>query len=74
VANFSVATDETYKTRTANGRSARMAQMWCGAAGGNRAAVFEEGFADFYRGPIQSREWQDKEGQKRRVLKLWRTI
>ena len=67
VANFSVATDETYKDKAGDrqkrtewhkivvwGKQAEIAQQY-----------LKKGSLVFIEGRIQSREWQDKEGQKR---------
>src|SRR5216110_2242666 len=67
VANFSVATDETYKDKAGDrqkrtewhkivvwGKQAEIAQQY-----------LKKGSLVFVEGRIQSREWQDKEGQKR---------
>jgi single-strand DNA-binding protein len=67
VANFSVATDETYKDKAGDrqkrtewhkivvwGKQAEIAQQY-----------LKKGSLIFIEGRIQSREWQDKEGQKR---------
>ena len=67
VANFSVATDETYNDKAGDrqkrtewhkivvwGKQAEIAQQY-----------LKKGSLVFIEGRIQSREWQDKEGQKR---------
>src|SRR4029077_15475734 len=67
VANFSVATDETYKDKAGDrqkrtewhkivvwGKQAEIAQQY-----------LKKGSLVYIEGRIQSREWRDKEGQKR---------
>ena len=72
VANFSVATDETYKDKAGDrqkrtewhkivvwGKQAEIAQQY-----------LKKGSLVFIEGRIQSREWQDKEGQKRTSFEI----
>jgi len=72
VANFSVATDETYKDKAGDrqkrtewhkivvwGKQAEIAQQY-----------LKKGSLIFIEGRIQSREWQDKEGQKRTSFEI----
>ena len=72
VANFSVATDETYKAKAGDrqkrtewhkivvwGKQAEIAQQY-----------LKKGSLIFIEGRIQSREWQDKEGQKRTSFEI----
>jgi single-strand DNA-binding protein len=68
VANFSVATDESYKERQKRtewhkivvwGKQAEIAQQY-----------LKKGSLVFIEGRIQSREWQDKEGQKRTSFEI----
>jgi len=72
VANFSVATDESYKDKAGErqkrtewhkivvwGRQAEIAQQY-----------LKKGSLIFIEGRIQSREWQDKEGQKRTSFEI----
>jgi single-strand DNA-binding protein len=72
VANFSVATDETYKDKAGDrqkrtewhkivvwGKQAEIAQQY-----------LRKGSLIFIEGRIQSREWQDKEGQKRTSFEI----
>src|SRR6266481_2118162 len=60
VANFSVATDESYKDKNGVwGKQAEIAQQY-----------LKKGSLIFIEGRIQSREWQDKEGQKRTSFEI----
>jgi len=72
VANFSVATDETYKDKAGDrqkrtewhkivvwGKQAEIAQQY-----------LKKGSLIFIEGRMQSREWQDKEGQKRTSFEI----
>src|ERR1700691_4198134 len=72
VANFSVATDETYKDKSGDrqkrtewhkivvwGKQAEIAQQY-----------LKKGSLIFIEGRIQSREWQDKEDQKRTSFEI----
>src|SRR6266700_5949145 len=72
VANFSVATDDTYKDKAGDrqkrtewhkivlwGKQAEIAQQY-----------LKKGSQIFLEGRIQSREWQDKEGQKRTSFEI----
>ena len=72
VANFSIATDETYKDKSVErqkrtewhkivvwGKQAEIAQQY-----------LKKGSLVFIEGRIQSREWQDKEGQKRTSFEI----
>jgi single-strand DNA-binding protein len=67
VANFSVATDETYKDR--NGERQKRTEWHRITAWGKLAEICQQylkkGTMVYVEGRIQSREWQDKEGQKR---------
>jgi single-strand DNA-binding protein len=67
VANFSVATDETYKDR--NGERQKRTEWHKIVVWGKQAEIAQQylkkGSLVFIEGRIQSREWQDKEGQKR---------
>jgi single-strand DNA-binding protein len=67
VANFSVATDETYKDR--NGERQKRTEWHKIVVWGKQAEIAQQylkkGSLIFIEGRIQSREWQDKEGQKR---------
>jgi single-strand DNA-binding protein len=67
VANFSVATDETYKDR--NGERQKRTEWHRITAWGKLAEICQQylkkGTMVYIEGRIQSREWQDKEGQKR---------
>ena len=67
VANFSLATDETYKDR--NGERQKRTEWHRITAWGKLAEICQQylkkGTMVYVEGRIQSREWQDKEGQKR---------
>jgi len=67
VANFSVATDETYKDR--NGERQKRTEWHRITVWGKQAEIAQQylkkGSLVYIEGRIQSREWQDKEGQKR---------
>src|ERR1700721_2345863 len=66
LANFSVATDETYKDR--NGEKQKRTEGHKIVVWGKQAEIAQQylkkGSLIFIEGRIQSREWQDKEGQK----------
>jgi single-strand DNA-binding protein len=72
VANFSVATDETYKDR--NGERQKRTEWHKIVVWGKQAEVAQQylkkGSLVFIEGRIQSREWQDKEGQKRTSFEI----
>ena len=67
VANFSVATDETYKDR--NGERQKRTEWHRITVWGKQAEIAQQylkkGSLVYIEGRIQTREWQDKEGQKR---------
>lgn len=67
VANFSVATDETYKDK--NGERQKRTEWHRVTVWGKLAEICQQylkkGTMVYIEGRIQSREWQDKEGQKR---------
>lgn len=67
VANFSVATDETFKDR--NGERQKRTEWHKIVVWGKQAEIAQQylkkGSLVYIEGRIQSREWQDKEGQKR---------
>jgi len=67
VANFSLATDETYRDR--NGERQKRTEWHKIVVWGKQAEIAQQylkkGSLVFIEGRIQSREWQDKEGQKR---------
>lgn len=67
VANFSVATDETYKDK--NGERQKRTEWHKITVWGKQAEIAQQylkkGSLVFIEGRIQSREWQDKEGQKK---------
>jgi single-strand DNA-binding protein len=72
VANFSVATDETYKDR--NGERQKRTEWHKIVVWGKQAEIAQQylkkGALIFIEGRIQSREWQDKEGQKRTSFEI----
>jgi single-strand DNA-binding protein len=72
VANFSVATDETYKDR--NGEKQKRTEWHKIVVWGKLAEIAQQylkkGSLIFIEGRIQSREWQDKEGQKRTSFEI----
>lgn len=67
VGNFSVATDETFKDK--NGERQKRTEWHRITVWGKQAEIAQQylkkGSLVFIEGRIQSREWQDKEGQKR---------
>jgi single-strand DNA-binding protein len=67
VCNFSLATDETYKDR--NGERQKRTEWHRISVWGKLAEICQQylkkGSLVYVEGRIQSREWQDKEGQKR---------
>src|SRR5271155_1430033 len=72
VANFSVATDETYKDK--NGERQKRTEWHKIVVWGKQAEIAQQylkkGSLLFIEGRIQSREWQDKEGQKRASFEI----
>jgi single-strand DNA-binding protein len=72
VANFSIATDETYKDR--NGERQKRTEWHKIVVWGKQAEIAQQylkkGSLLFLEGRIQSREWQDKEGQKRTSFEI----
>jgi single-strand DNA-binding protein len=72
VANFSLATDETYKDR--NGEKQKRTEWHKIVVWGKQAEIAQQylkkGSLVFIEGRIQSREWQDKEGQKRTSFEI----
>ena len=72
VANFSVATDESYKDR--NGERQKRTEWHKIVVWGKQAEIAQQylkkGTLVFIEGRIQSREWQDKEGQKRTSFEI----
>lgn len=72
VANFSLATDESYKDR--NGERQKRTE-WHKIVAWRKQAEFaqqylKKGSLIYLEGKIQSREWQDKEGQKRTSFEI----
>ena len=72
VANFSVATDESYKDR--NGERQKRTEWHKIVVWGKQAEIAQQylkkGSLVFIEGRIRSREWQDKEGQKRTSFEI----
>ncbi|MGB6483645.1 MAG: single-stranded DNA-binding protein [Candidatus Acidiferrales bacterium] len=72
VANFSVATDETYKDRA--GERQKRTEWHKIVVWGKQAEIAQQylkkGSLVFIEGRIQTREWQDKEGQKRTSFEI----
>jgi single-strand DNA-binding protein len=72
VANFSVATDESFKDR--NGERQKRTEWHKIVVWGKQAEIAQQylkkGSLVFIEGRIQSREWQDKEGQKRTSFEI----
>ena len=72
VANFSVATDESYKDK--NGERQKRTEWHKIVVWGKQAEIAQQylrkGSLIFLEGRIQSREWQDKEGQKRTSFEI----
>lgn len=72
VANFSVATDETYRDKA--GERQKRTEWHKIVVWGKQAEIAQQylkkGSLVFIEGRIQSREWQDKEGQKRTSFEI----
>jgi single-strand DNA-binding protein len=72
VANFSLATDESYNDR--NGERQKRTEWHKIVVWGKQAEIAQQylkkGSLIFIEGRIQSREWQDKEGQKRTSFEI----
>jgi single-strand DNA-binding protein len=72
VGNFSVATDESFKDR--NGERQKRTEWHKIVVWGKQAEIaqkyLKKGSLLFIEGRIQSREWQDKEGQKRTSFEI----
>jgi single-strand DNA-binding protein len=72
VANFSVATDESYKDR--NGERQKRTEWHKIVVWGKQAEIAQQylkkGSLVFIEGRIQTREWQDKEGNKRTSFEI----
>ena len=72
VANFSLATDESYKDK--NGERQKRTEWHKIVVWGKQAEIAQQylkkGSLIFIEGRIQSREWQDKEGQKRTSFEI----
>lgn len=72
VANFSVATDESFKDR--NGERQKRTEWHKIVVWGKQAEIAQQylkkGSLLYIEGRIQSREWQDKEGTKRTSFEI----
>ena len=72
VANFSLATDESYKDKS--GERQKRTEWHKIVVWGKQAEIAQQylkkGSLIFVEGRIQSREWQDKEGQKRTSFEI----
>ena len=72
VANFTMATDESYKDK--NGERQKRTEWHRITAWGKLAEICQQylkkGTMVYIEGRIQSREWQDKEGQKRTSFEI----
>lgn len=72
VANFSVATDETYKDRA--GERQKRTEWHKIVVWGKQAEIAQKylrkGSLVFIEGRIQSRQWDDREGQKRTSFEI----
>ncbi len=72
VANFSLATNERYKDR--NGENQERTEWHRIVAWGRTAEVCQEylnkGSLVYIEGPIQTREWEDKDGQKKYTTEI----
>ena len=72
VANFTMATDESYKDKS--GERQKRTEWHRIVVWGKQAEIahqyLKKGSLIFLEGRIQSREWQDKEGQKRTAFEI----
>jgi single-strand DNA-binding protein len=72
VANFSIATDESYKDR--NGERQKRTEWHKVVVWGKQAELvqmyLQKGSLVFIDGRIQSREWEDRNGQKRTAFEI----
>ena len=72
VANFTMATDESYKDKS--GERQKRTEWHKIVVWGKQAEIAQQylkkGSLVFVEGRIQSREWQDKEGQKRTSFEI----
>jgi len=72
VANFSIATDESYKDR--NGERQKRTEWHRLVVWGKQAEVVQKflkkGNEAYFEGRLQTREWQDKEGQKKTTTEI----
>lgn len=72
VCNFSLATDETYRDR--NGERQKRTEWHKIVVWGKQAEIAQQylkkGSLIFIEGRIQSRQWDDKEGQKRTSFEI----
>ena len=72
VCNFSIATDESYKDKS--GERQKRTEWHKIVVWGKQAEIAQQylkkGSLIFVEGRIQSREWEDKEGQKKTALEI----
>lgn len=72
VCNFSMATDESFKDKS--GERQKRSEWHKVVVWGKQAEIAQQylkkGAQIFLEGKIQSREWQDKEGQKRTAYEI----
>jgi single-strand DNA-binding protein len=72
VVNFSIATDESYKDR--NGERQKRTEWHRLVVWGKQAEVVQKylkkGTEAYFEGRLQTREWQDKEGQKKNTTEV----
>src|SRR5260370_5282219 len=72
VANFSIATDETYKDKT--GARQKRTEWHRIVVWGKQAEIAQQylhkGSLIFVEGRIQTRQWDDREGQKRTTMEI----
>ena len=73
VVNFTLATSENWKDKNTGERQERTEWhrivVW-GRAGENCAQYLSKGRTVYVEGRLQTREWEDKEGQKRRTTEI----
>ena len=73
VANFTLATSENWKDKNTGERQERTEWhrivVW-GRVGENCAQYLSKGRTVYIEGRLQTREWEDKEGQKRKTTEI----
>ena len=74
VCNFTLATDETYKDRAGERQKAHGNWNIASSCGENKLEIaqkyLKKGSLIYVEGRIQSRQWDDKEGQKRTTVEI----